>query len=260
MDAGGSAHRRREHRRGLTSSPRDSGRYPTSGRYASRVAEIPHLEKYPDVRAWVRAIPVFATQPPPERPVTSRPQDLFLQWLTDAVDAGIAEPHATTLSTVDEDGVPDARTLLLKDVTADGWWFSGDDRSPKGRHLGATAAAALTFYWREHGRQIRVRGPVRSGGSEVCGRDFVERSPLARAVASTGLQSEILDDPRDYDRVVSERLEALDADPAWVSPHWRAWCLEATTVEFWQADPGRRHRRLRYRRDGTTWTHEQLFP
>jgi pyridoxamine 5'-phosphate oxidase len=55
-------------------------------------------------------------------------------------------------------------------------------------------------------------------------------------------------------------MRALDADPAWVSPHWRAWCLEATTVEFWQADPGRRHRRLRYRRDGTTWTHEQLFP
>ncbi|MEV1133703.1 pyridoxine/pyridoxamine 5'-phosphate oxidase [Rhodococcus coprophilus] len=224
------------------------------------MAEIPHLEQFPDVRAWVRAIPVSTTAPPPGPEASPRPQDLFLRWLTDAVDAGLGEPHAATLSTVDEDGWPDARVLLLKDVTAEGWWFSGDDRSPKGRHLGTTPAAALTFYWREHGRQVRLRGAVHSGDREVCARDFVERSTLARAVASTGRQSAVLDDPGDYDRLVQDRLDTLEADPGWVSPHWTAWCVEPVTVEFWQADPGRRHRRLRYRRDDSGWTREQLFP
>lgn len=224
------------------------------------MTEIPHLEQFPDVRAWIRALPTFSTPPPPVREATAQPQDLFVQWLTDAVEAGIAEPHAATLSTVDEDGLPDARVLLLKDVTADGWWFSGDERSPKGRHLAATPAAALTLYWREHGRQVRVRGPVRSGDPEVCARDFAERSVLARAVASTGRQSDVLADPDEYERLVQARREVLDTDPEFVSPHWRTWCVVADSVEFWQADPGRRHRRLRYRRTGGGWIQETLYP
>ncbi|WP_016933058.1 pyridoxine/pyridoxamine 5'-phosphate oxidase [Rhodococcus sp. R1101] len=228
------------------------------------MSEIARRSEFPDTRGWIRALPALAAS----EPVASAssfdpaptPQETFLRWLTDAVEAGIAEPHAATLSTVDPSGMPDARTLLIKDVTDDGWWFSGDDRSPKGRQLETTPAAALTVYWRELGRQVRVRGPVLVGSPEVCARDFRERSVFARAVASTGRQSEVLAEPAEYDRLVQERLTALEHDPEFVSPHWTAWCVAAGTVEFWQADPGRRHLRHRYRRKGDRWVAEELHP
>lgn len=223
------------------------------------MTEIPRRSDFSDTRAWIRALPVLTTTPPPFVPAPT-PQRLFLEWLTQAAEAGIAEPHAATLSTVDATGTPDSRTLLIKDVTDEGWWFSGDDRSPKGRQLATTPSAALGVYWREHGRQVRIRGPVRAGSADVSARDFRERSALARAVASTGRQSDVLGDPADYDRLVQDRLGELTADPGQVSPHWVSWCLTADSVEFWQADPGRRHLRYRYRRDGASWIAEELFP
>ena len=223
------------------------------------MSEIARRGEFPDTRGWIRALPASSAPAPRFEPAPS-PQETFVGWLTQAAEAGIAEPHAATLSTVDPAGMPDARTLLIKDVTDEGWWFSGDDRSPKGRQLAATPAAALTVYWRELGRQVRVRGPVLVGGPEVCARDFRERSVFARAVASTGRQSDVLADPGEYERLLRERLTALEADPALVPEHWTAWCVAAETVEFWQSDPGRRHLRYRYRRSGDRWLTDELHP
>lgn len=223
------------------------------------MSEIARRSEFPDTRGWIRALPTLTASAPPFAPAET-PQETFLRWLTEATEAGVAEPHAATLSTVDRSGTPDARMLLIKDVTDDGWWFSGDDRSPKGRQLDATPAAALTVYWRELGRQVRVRGPVLAGPPEVCARDFRERSVFARAVASTGHQSEVLTDSAEYDDLVRGRLTALEHDPDLVSPYWTAWCVAAEAVEFWQADPGRRHLRYRYRRAGDRWVTEELHP
>lgn len=223
------------------------------------MSEIARRSEFPDIRGWIRALPTLTASAPPFEPAAT-PQETFLRWLTEAAEAGLAEPHAATLSTVDPSGTPDARMLLIKDVTEEGWWFSGDDRSPKGHQLDTTPAAALTVYWRELGRQIRVRGPVLVGSPAVCARDFRERSIFARAVASTGHQSEVLTDPAEYDDLVRERLTALEHDPDLVSPHWTAWCVAAEAVEFWQADPGRRHLRYRYRRLGDRWVTEELHP
>lgn len=191
------------------------------------------------------------------------PVTLFLTWLEDAVVAGVVEPHAATLSTVDESGAPDARTLLLKDVTERGWWFSSDLRSPKARQLEARPAAALTFYWREQGRQVRVRGGVERGDVGVTARDFLERSVTARAVAAASRQSEILMNVVEYDEAVRAAAADMEADRMLVSETWQAWCLVPATVEFWHADPGRRHLRVRYRRTpggDAGWRTDALWP
>ncbi|MBJ8340495.1 pyridoxal 5'-phosphate synthase [Antrihabitans sp. YC3-6] len=188
------------------------------------------------------------------------PDAVFLDWLGHAIDAGVAEPHVAVLATVDGSGAPDARVLLLRDVTADGWWFSGPSFSPKGRQLAANPAAALTFYWSSVGRQVRIAGRVSEGSAAAVARDFHERSRTAKAVATASRQSEVLSNEGDYAARVDEAATELDDHPDQVPEHWRAWCLEADTVEFWQAEPGRRHQRWRYRRTSDGWLRETLWP
>ncbi len=164
------------------------------------------------------------------------------------------------LSTVDN-GRAEARVLLLRDVTEAGWWFSGPATSPKGTQLHANPDAALTFYWREHGRQVRISGTVHEGDAATVARDFHERSTTAAAVADASEQSRVLADEAEYERAVDDSIAKLTADPDYVPDQWRAWCLDAEVVEFWQADPGRRHLRWRYRRTGDReWVQEVLWP
>ena len=140
----------------------------------------PDRSSFPDTRAWIRALPALGgATPAPADTLPVSPTALFLDWIEQAVEAGVPEPHAAALSTVDADGNPDARFLLLKDVTEQGFWFSGDARSPKGRDLAANPVAALSFYWREQGRQVRVRGTVVEGDPALSARDFRERSVTA---------------------------------------------------------------------------------
>lgn len=221
----------------------------------------PDRSSFPDTRAWIRALPALGGEtPPPVDALPESPTTLFLDWITQAAVAGVPEPHAAALSTVDSDGNPDARFLLLKDVTEQGFWFSGDTRSPKGRELATNAVAALSFYWREQGRQVRVRGSVVEGDPALSARDFRERSVTARAVAAASRQSEVLDDPADYERAVAAAVARIEADPDFVSGTWRAWCIVPDSVEFWQADAGRRHVRQLYRRESGRWIREVLWP
>ncbi len=190
-----------------------------------------------------------------------KPGELFVDWLRAAVAFGVVEPHVCALSTVDGDGMPDSRFLILKDVTEGGFWFSGSAASPKGVELKENPRASLAFYWRETGQQVRIRGTVREGDDALRRRDFVERSVTARAVATASEQSEVLEDLGAYDTSVAAAEARISDDPGFVSEDWRAWCLEPESVEFWQADSGRRHQRWLYRRGSDrAWTRAVLWP
>lgn len=133
--------------------------------------------------AWLRERPSLTGSAPTLHP-ESAPDDplaLFLNWITAAAEAGVAEPHATTLATVDADGVPDARTLILKDVDERGWAFAGTRSSAKGRQLAANPAAALNFWWQPVLRAVRVRGPVVEAPAGESTADLAARSATARA-------------------------------------------------------------------------------
>ncbi len=216
----------------------------------------------PDVRTWIRGIPALTGTPPPAPECfPEKPGELFLDWLRAAVVFGVVEPHVCALSTVDGDGMPDSRFLILKDVTEGGFWFSGSAASPKGVELKENPRASLAFYWRETGQQVRIRGTVREGDDALRRRDFVERSVTARAVATASEQSEVLEDLGAYDTSVAAAEARISDDPGFVSKDWRAWCLEPESVEFWQADSGRRHQRWLYRRGSDrAWTRAVLWP
>ncbi|ATY15782.1 pyridoxamine 5'-phosphate oxidase [Amycolatopsis sp. AA4] len=199
-------------------------------------------------------LPEFDPEDTPETP-----EELFLSWLTEAGEHVLA-PHAVTLSTVDADGAPDARVVILKDVGADGWAVATSSESPKGQQLTANPRAALTFFWPGRGRQVRVRGLVVPAAPEVSAADFLARPPASRAEAYVGHQSEVLSDPAKLAEAAKAAAEWVAENPDMAPETWTRYLIQPESVEFWQASHDRQHIRVRYRREPAGWVRERLWP
>jgi pyridoxamine 5'-phosphate oxidase len=214
------------------------------------------------IRDELRALPVFSVPSPSldYSDLSAAPSELFRDWLDAAITAGVPEPHAMTLSTVDPDGAPDARVLILKDQIRDDWYFASSSVSAKGRQLDEEHRAALTFYWPGIGRQVRVRGQVERLDVGASGSDFLARGLGARAVALASAESSPLEDRRQCVVAVTEAQELLMRDPNLVAAHWSLYSLIADQVEFWQADADRLHHRIQYRRKHGAWIRGLLWP
>ncbi|MDT0341105.1 pyridoxine/pyridoxamine 5'-phosphate oxidase [Streptomyces litchfieldiae] len=219
----------------------------------------------PELRQLLRELDVFAGDLPtfdPD-PTPDDPVELFTDWLLGAIAAGVREPHAMTLATADATGTPAARVLILKNVEPGpdgGWQFAAHRDSVKGRHLADRPYAALTFYWGPLARQVRVRGPVVAESAERGAADFLARGAGARAEALLGRQSSPLTDPAARRAALAGARARIEREPALVPPEWTLYTVRAESVEFWQGDRDRDHTRLAYRRTGTGWTKELLWP
>ncbi|NUK24271.1 pyridoxal 5'-phosphate synthase [Streptomyces lunaelactis] len=206
-------------------------------------------------RVWDTTLPAFDPAAAPREPLP-----LFHRWFAEAVAAGQPEPHTMTLATVDDQGRPDVRTLMLHDADERGWHFASHATSAKGRQLAARPEAALGFYWAAQGRQIRVRGRVSAGASAESQADLHARSTGALAAALTGHQSEALGSQEELALASHAAWERAQAEPDAPVPTWTAYVLEPYEVEFFQGDERRRHVRLRYRRGESGWVTELLWP
>ena len=202
-----------------------------------------------------RPLPAFDTESAPDEPSA-----LFLSWLHEAIEAGVSEPHAMTLATVDAEGRPDARVLILKDVDADGWQFATATTSAKGTQLASRPHAALSFHWREQGRQVRVRGAVATADPSVSAADFLAKPDGSRIAGLVGRQSAVLEDPGKLTLEIEAAAHRLADDPFAVAEDHAVYVLTPAEVEFWQGDRQRQHVRLRYSRSVNGWITERLWP
>jgi pyridoxamine 5'-phosphate oxidase len=186
---------------------------------------------------------------------------LFMDWLEAAIGDAVPAPHAMTLATADDQGRPSSRVLICKDVDGDGrWYFASGAASGKGRDLAVNPHAAVSFWWPQQGRQIRIRGQTVPAGKQASAADFLARPAASRAEALIERQSEPLGNQAELDRAFRQAQARVTADPGLIAPGWTLYALTAEEAEFWQGDPQRRHIRLRYLRAGGGWTRQLLWP
>ena len=187
---------------------------------------------------------------------------LLRSWIGDAVAAGVVEPNAMVVSTVDADGLPTARTVLCKEVRADAVVFYTNYDSDKARQLAAVPFAAVTFTWPVIARQVRLRGAVgrvdaadtaaywrsRPRGSQLGAWASRQSRPVASRAALDSAQAQ-----------VEARFAGVEQIPA--PPFWGGYLVTAREVEFWQGRRARLHNRLRTARaaDGS-WPIVRLQP
>lgn len=188
------------------------------------------------------------------------PMRLFDHWFDAAVRAGLLEPNAMTLATVDAAGKPSVRVLLLKGYDERGLLFFSNYLSRKGRELEANPHAALCFWWGDLERQVRVEGlvsRVSEAESEAYFRTRPRDSQLGACVSN---QSDVIAGRE----VLEDRLAALTREHPGSVPrpaHWGGYRLWPTVMEFWQGRPSRLHDRLLYTRaDSGAWARVRLAP
>jgi pyridoxamine 5'-phosphate oxidase len=220
------------------------------------------MAKIADARAVLRGLAAVEGQYPGfvVADAADNPTDQFSDWLDVAIKAGVPEPHAMTLSTVDSRGRPDARVLLLKDFDEVGWYFAANSSSPKGRQIQQHSDVAMSFYWAQIGRQVRIKGQAVNLGPERGAEDFRARSLGSRATALVGHQSEILRDPTELHAPFQAQLKRLADSPSIVEDAWAVYVVRAREVEFWQGAADRRHLRLKYRQNQSGWNKALLWP
>ncbi|MFE3018104.1 pyridoxal 5'-phosphate synthase [Streptomyces sp. NPDC059256] len=205
---------------------------------------------------WDTTLPAFDPTDAPDAPLS-----LFQHWFAEACAARQPEPHTMSLATVDEEGRPDVRIVVMHDADPAGWHFATHSTSAKGRQLAAVPEAALGFYWATQGRQVRVRGTVTASDAQQSLADLHARSTGALAAALTGRQSEVLDSLAELNRASRAAWERARTEPDAPVPSWTRYVLEPHEVEFFQGDAERRHVRLHYRGGpGRGWRRELLWP
>lgn len=193
-----------------------------------------------------------------EANVPSDPLLLFNRWLEEAIGGGVAEPNAMTLATVDGEGKPAARVVLLKEVSGGGFVFYTNYLSDKGRELAQNPNASLVFLWLEMQRQVRISGRVEKVSAEESDAYFAVRPRSSQAGAVASAQSTVIEGREELEA----RFEAVLKKDGHIDrpPHWGGYRLMPELLEFWQGRESRLHDRLRYRKLADGWKLERLAP
>ncbi|MEL7217175.1 MAG: pyridoxamine 5'-phosphate oxidase [Pseudomonadota bacterium] len=190
------------------------------------------------------------------------PWALFAEWLALAEESEINDPNAMALSTVDADGLPNVRVVLLKGYDERGFVFYTNAQSQKGSELLGAGKAAGVLHWKSLRRQVRFRGPVEQVSAEEADAYFQSRSRLSRVGAWASQQSRPLDKRQSLFDSVEHYENKFDGDLVPRPPHWNGFRVDPVSIEFWMDGKARLHDRIQVKPTPSKddWTFEILYP
>jgi len=193
--------------------------------------------------------------------VNKSPIIQFNKWFQEAIKSEALEPNAMTLSTITEGGKPSARIVLIKGVEENKFLFYTNYQSQKGKELDANPACALTFFWPELERQVRIEGVCARVDEKVSETYFQSRPRGSQIGAWASPQSSLIKS-RDLLDARAKEIEARFKDqPVLPKPHqWGGYAVEPLEIEFWQGRPSRLHDRVVYYKADKQWTIHRLAP
>ncbi len=201
----------------------------------------------------------YSSQSLNEEDCTAQPLEQFQRWLSEAIQAKVNEPTAMNLATVGDNGRPQARIVLLKEVAAEGLVFFSNYQSRKGRAMVHNPYAAVTFFWPELERQVRIEGIVQQLNNTDSDAYFKTRPYTSRIGAWASQQSEVISSKLELmTRATKFAAKYLLAVPR--PPYWGGYVLIPDQFEFWQGRPSRLHDRIQYIWQNDNWIRQRLAP
>ncbi|MCX5497433.1 pyridoxamine 5'-phosphate oxidase [Kaistia dalseonensis] len=191
------------------------------------------------------------------------PFGLMAAWLLEAEKSEPNDPNAMALATVDEDGLPDVRMVLLKDFDEHGFVFYTNYESAKGREILASRKAAVLFHWKSLRRQVRIRGPVELVTAQEADAYFASRPRHSRLGAWASQQSRPLESRFALEKAVAVVAARYPLGDVPRPPHWSGFRIRPIQIEFWKDGAFRLHDRVVFRRAEPgqgSWERERLYP
>ena len=190
------------------------------------------------------------------------PLRLFAAWFEDARKAEPSDPDAMALATVDADGLPNVRMVLLKGFDERGFVFYSNEESQKGRELAANRKASLAFHWKSLRRQVRLRGTVTTVSADEADAYFASRPRSSQIGAWASRQSSPLESRHAFEKAIALNAAKFALGPVPRPPFWIGYRVTPTVMEFWHDRPFRLHDRIEFRRVDAeaAWTKTRLYP
>lgn len=190
------------------------------------------------------------------------PFELFAKWLKDAEASEPNDPNAVAVATVDEDGLPNVRMVLMKEFDANGFVFYTNFESQKGRELLGQPKAAMCFHWKSLRRQVRLRGPVEVVTDAEADAYFQSRPRGSRIGAWASKQSRTLESRFALERAVAKTTAKYGVSEIPRPAHWSGFRLKPVSIEFWHDGKFRLHDRIEFRRNAAEggWHKVRMYP